>query len=75
MTTYIHEVLLLRNLHDLGAADIPIVLCDLNQTELKQAMDYWVWLSKKGNHTSPERAKKCQSPIIYRMEFSSGLTK
>lgn len=59
-----HHLLLLRNFHDLGAADLPIVMYNLNQTELKAAMEYWVSLSKKGNAAHPDRPKKCEC-IVY----------
>lgn len=64
--------MLLRNFHDLGAADIPFVACNLNQKELKKALDYWVWLSKEGNQSSPERAKRCecQSAMPYTSSVS-----
>jgi hypothetical protein len=55
-----HELLLLRNFHDFGAADIPIVVCNMNQAEIKQAMDYWVWLSKKENAMHPNQTEKCK---------------
>lgn len=55
------DLLLLRNFHDLGGAYIPLVFCQLRAEQLKMAMEYWVWLSKKGNMTHPDREQKCRS--------------
>ncbi|KAG6918791.1 hypothetical protein DXG01_011543 [Tephrocybe rancida] len=50
----IHEILMLRNMHDRGGGDIPVILFDWQQREITLAMDYWVGLSK-GEWTEEER--------------------
>ncbi|KAG5651494.1 hypothetical protein H0H81_008466 [Sphagnurus paluster] len=48
------ELLLLRNMHDRGGGDIPIIIVDWEPEFLAQALDYWVRLSK-GEWTEEQR--------------------
>ena len=54
-----YELVVLRNMHDLGCGDIPIVLVNWNANDLDCAFDYWVELSK-GLLSKKEQHKKCR---------------
>ncbi|KAJ3508156.1 hypothetical protein NLJ89_g5905 [Agrocybe chaxingu] len=46
VTMILFELLLIRNMHDYGGADIPIIIVDWSGEQLDRAMAYWVELSK-----------------------------
>ncbi|RDB30857.1 hypothetical protein Hypma_005975 [Hypsizygus marmoreus] len=52
-----HELLLLRNMHDRGGGDIPIIFVGWDAEYIARAMDYWVGLSK-GTWSDAERDEK-----------------
>lgn len=54
-----YELVILRNMHDLGCGDIPIILVDWDANDLDCAFDYWVELSK-GVLPDKEQHKKCR---------------
>lgn len=54
-----YELVVLRNMHDLGCGDIPIVLVDWDADDLDCAFDYWVELSK-GELSKEEQHRKCR---------------
>jgi hypothetical protein len=53
-----HEILLMRNMHDTGGADIPILITNWDENAISRAMEYWSELSK-GEWTDSERSHKC----------------
>ncbi|KAJ7451176.1 hypothetical protein FB451DRAFT_1051625 [Mycena latifolia] len=57
LATYLHKILVLRNMHDKGGADIPIIMTFWDAERTRIAMDYWVALSK-GEWTEEERVKQ-----------------
>ncbi|KAF9477275.1 hypothetical protein BDN70DRAFT_810997 [Pholiota conissans] len=50
-------LLVMRNMHDYGGADIPIVLTSWNAKQLAHAFDYWVDISKPGMSECERREK------------------
>ena len=54
-----YELVVLRNMHDLGCGDIPIILVNWDVSDLDSAFDYWVELSK-GVLSKEEQHKKCR---------------
>ena len=54
-----YELVILRNMHDLGCGDIPIVLVNWDADDLDCAFDYWVELSK-GELSKEDQRKKCR---------------
>ncbi|KAJ7037492.1 hypothetical protein C8F04DRAFT_1092647 [Mycena alexandri] len=46
LSCYMHRILVLRNMHDRGGADIPIILTVWDEERTKRALDYWTDLSK-----------------------------
>jgi hypothetical protein len=66
-----YELVVLRNMHDLGCGDIPIVLVNWDENDLDSAFDYWVELSK-GELSKEEQRKKCRfSSSAWRCFYSS----
>ncbi len=53
-----HGLLLLRNVHDYGGADMPVIIVDWQTPILEAALDYWVEASKN-QWSETERAKQC----------------
>ncbi|EJD34933.1 hypothetical protein AURDEDRAFT_188883 [Auricularia subglabra TFB-10046 SS5] len=45
LITHMHTLLVLRNFHDMGAADIPFIFVDWTADELERVLDYFVALS------------------------------
>ena len=54
-----YELVVLRNMHDHGCGDIPIVLVNWDANELDSAFYYWVELSKR-EFSKEEQHKKCR---------------
>lgn len=54
-----HELLLLRNMHDRGGGDIPMIVTSWDTEHTERALDYWVGLSKN-EWSEEERIAKCQ---------------
>ncbi|KAJ7037487.1 hypothetical protein C8F04DRAFT_952847 [Mycena alexandri] len=46
LSCYIHRICVLRNMHGMGGADIPIVLTLWDDERTKRALEYWVDFSK-----------------------------
>ncbi|KAJ7151594.1 hypothetical protein C8R46DRAFT_913703 [Mycena filopes] len=59
LTCYIHRILVLRNMHDKGGGDIPLILTAWDDAQTKLAFDYWVDLSK-GDWSEDERRLRYQ---------------
>ena len=59
----LHELLLLRNMHDEGGADIPVIAVAWDEEIMDSAIDYWVGLSK-GEWSETERQASCQPAIL-----------
>ncbi|KAJ7629346.1 hypothetical protein B0H17DRAFT_863647, partial [Mycena rosella] len=57
LADYLHKILVLRNMHDKGGADIPIIVTAWDVARTKLAMDYWVDLSK-GVWSEDERLRR-----------------
>ncbi len=57
-------LLVLRNMHDCGGADIPLVVTDWKSEDLDRALDYWVELSK-GEWSASEQRDKCNYALIF----------
>jgi len=58
-TIQAHELLLLRNMHDMGGGDIPILVVGWDEEIIDRALDYWGELSK-GKWSEAERQVNCQ---------------
>jgi MYND finger len=56
-----HEILLMRNMHDTGGSDIPILITSWDEDATSRAMEYWSELSK-GKWNDSERFSKCKYP-------------
>ncbi|EIM89566.1 uncharacterized protein STEHIDRAFT_52368 [Stereum hirsutum FP-91666 SS1] len=54
----IHELVVLRNMHDQGGADIPVVVLNWSNRTIGLAMDYWVNMSKGIWADKPEERDK-----------------
>ncbi|KAJ7139516.1 hypothetical protein C8R44DRAFT_764676 [Mycena epipterygia] len=54
---YMHKILVLRNMHDKGGADIPIIVTAWDEERTNLAMNYWVDLSK-GEWSDEEERKR-----------------
>jgi hypothetical protein len=52
-----HELSLLRNMHDRGGGDIPFVVTSWAAKHTEKALEYWVGLSK-GEWSEEERNTK-----------------
>jgi len=57
-----HDVILLRNFHDLFASDIPVVQTDWPEEKLQLALEYWEDLSKD-NWSEAEKLQKCKTTL------------
>ncbi|KAJ6501470.1 hypothetical protein C8R47DRAFT_227848 [Mycena vitilis] len=57
LAPYFHNILILRNMHDKGGADIPIILAEWNDQHVERAMEYWTHLSK-GEWSEEEERKR-----------------
>jgi hypothetical protein len=51
----------MRNMHDTGGGDIPILVTAWEEHTMSAAMDYWAELSK-GEWSEAERNRKCNKP-------------
>ncbi|TFK24565.1 hypothetical protein FA15DRAFT_687417 [Coprinopsis marcescibilis] len=58
-----YEILLLRNFHDFGGADVPIIIAQWSSEQMDIACNYWVELSK-GNWSEEETSQKFD--LVYR---------
>jgi hypothetical protein len=54
-----HELVLLRNMHDCGGGDIPIIITSWEPDFTTHALDYWVELSQD-KWSDSERNEKCK---------------
>ncbi|KAJ7785699.1 hypothetical protein B0H16DRAFT_1657248 [Mycena metata] len=61
LSCYMYRILVLRNMHDRGGADIPIILTAWDDEHTKRALDYWTDLSK-GEWCDEEQRLRC-NPI------------
>ncbi|KAJ7171810.1 hypothetical protein C8R43DRAFT_874448 [Mycena crocata] len=59
----LHKVLVLRNMHDKGGADIPVIVTDWDDERTLQAMEYWVDSSEGewSEEEQPLRYTECDS--------------
>jgi hypothetical protein len=48
-----HEILLMRNMHDTGSGDIPVLTTNWDENAISHAMEYWSEPSK-GEWTNSE---------------------
>jgi hypothetical protein len=58
-TPKLHKILILRNMHDRGGGDIPIIVTAWSPTETDIAMKYWKELSA-GEWSEEEEARQCR---------------
>ncbi|KAJ7806163.1 hypothetical protein B0H14DRAFT_3768847 [Mycena olivaceomarginata] len=62
-----HQILVLRNMHDTGGADIPFILTAWDDEHLEQAMNYWADLSKGAWSEEEQRPRynECDAACRY----------
>lgn len=58
-----HELLLLRNMHDRGGGDIPLIVTNWDAKHTERALEYWAGLSK-GEWSEEARIAKCEISSI-----------
>ena len=49
----------MRNMHDYGGADIPVIVTEWTQEQMDMAMDYWVELSQD-EWSLEQKREKCE---------------
>ena len=54
-----HELVLLRNMHDCGGGDIPIIVTSWPADFTARVLDYWAELSKD-QWSDSERDERCE---------------
>ncbi|KAJ7480088.1 hypothetical protein B0H11DRAFT_2026489 [Mycena galericulata] len=59
LVPYLHQLLVLRNMHDRGGGDIPVIITSWDEKRTNLSMDYWVDLSK-GEWSEEEERKRYQ---------------
>lgn len=59
-----HDILLLRNFHDLHAGDIPFVTVDWSDDTVQRVLDYYVALSKP-DHDADALKRECSSSACH----------
>jgi hypothetical protein len=57
-----HELVLLRNMHDCGGGDIPIIITSWTADFTARALDYWAELSRD-EWSDSERDEKCKQCV------------
>ncbi|KAJ6569577.1 hypothetical protein B0H19DRAFT_1136097 [Mycena capillaripes] len=66
LSSYLHKILVLRNMHDKGGADIPIILTAWGDAHIERAMNYWADLSKGEWSEDEQRARYSECEVICR---------
>ncbi|KAK7064744.1 hypothetical protein R3P38DRAFT_2826210 [Favolaschia claudopus] len=57
LPAFLHQILVIRNMHDTRDCDIPVILTTWDDAQFKSSLNYWVELSK-GEWTEEERRLK-----------------
>ncbi|KAJ7732767.1 hypothetical protein B0H14DRAFT_2409209 [Mycena olivaceomarginata] len=64
LSSFLHQILVLRNMHDKGGADVPFIVIAWDKERLERAMNYWADLSK-GEWSEEEQHNECDAACRY----------
>jgi hypothetical protein len=56
--------LVMRNMHDYGGGDIPLIVTNWHADQTARALDYWVEISK-GGLSEDEKREKCSYLLLH----------